>query len=580
LPQANNVQTVDLDDLNQPQVRTGTRASTAGPAAYKEGQVNLPNQGQVTTVDLDELSPQNTEPPASGEERFSTRLMKDLPGAAGQALLGAGQGLLHTATAPAAYAAGKLFPKAAAPKLAEREQITTPQNARAAIGRGVEQAGEFMLPGLGEERAAALVPEKLAPLARTGYQALTSGGINAAQGGSFGTGAVAGAGTGLLGEGMRAAAPEVAEKALGMRGTDRAFGKTPGRAILDETTGVRPETVAASAKERIGELTPELESKVDAASVRPNRVRGLLPAPPQEIPLGVHPRNPASRPMAFDAAVKPEEPMEPRSGNPLAPISDYPGINPHFLSGSEHPELSGRTPTAQGILIRPQQAPTGPPISPTVPNRVASLGPARGVLNEAAGKATSQNAEGLAGQIGGMQDFLGRRFNTGESIPENVTPRELLNLKRGFSEEHLNWSPDRRDAALSAGRRAYGALDTELDRAVPESAELNQRISSLIPTVRRGEAMARGEGATPRIMERIARPTGALTGAIGGGMLGRQQGGTSGMIEGAGLGLILPELMTSPTGRMVAARALNRPIPQWVLPAIRGGALQLDRGKQ
>jgi hypothetical protein len=256
-----------------------------------------------------------------------------------------------------------------------------------------------------------------------------------------------------------------------------------------------------------------------------------------------------------------------------SPRSTVPNLG--YLSGSEHPELSGRFKPPSGVLIRPQEAQEEAP--PFVPNASASLAPARSILSEALGKATAQNAEGLHGQIGGMQDFLSRRFGNGEPIPENVTPRDLLNLKRGFSEEHLGWNPDRRDAALSSGRRAYGALDSELDRAVPEAAGLNQRISSLVPTVRRGEAMARGEGATPRIMERIARPTGALTGAIGGGMFGYQHGGTTGAAEGAGLGLILPELMSSPTGRMILARGLNRPLPAFVLPAIRGGALQFDR---
>lgn len=474
MPPQSNAVTVSMDDLNQPQVRTGTRASAAGPAAYKEGQVSLPNQGQVTTVDLDELSPKQAESPV--DHSYSTELIKEIPWAAGQFGNGAARGLLHTATALPAYVASKIAPNS--PQLQERERMNEPENPVQSIGHGVEQAGEFMLPGLGEEKAVSLLPGKLAPLGRIGYQALTSGGVNAAQGGGFGTGAAAGALTGALGEGMRAAAPGVAEKALGMRGTDRAFGKTPGRAILDETSGVRPESVAASAKAKIGELTPQLESAVAAS-----------PA-------------------------------------------------------------------------------------------MASLKPARDVLSEAASRAASHNAEGLHGQIGNMAKTIGQRFDTGAPIPEILPPRELLDLKRGFSEENLNWNPDRRDAALSAGRRAYGALDKSLDQAVPKAAPLNQRISSLIPTMRRGEAMARAEGAGPRVMERIARPTGALTGAIGGGMLGYRQGGATGAAEGAGLGLILPELMTSPTGRMALARALNRPLPAFVLPAIRGGALQLDRGKK
>jgi hypothetical protein len=471
---AQNQQT---DPYAQYQVRTGTKASASGPPAYAEGQVNLPNEGQVSTVDpYDEYASAS-----APEERFSTRLAKDIGPAAGQVALGAGKGLLSTATALPAYLAQHIPGAAANPAtLQDRRDLITPANAEQSLGKGIEQTGEFMAPGLGEEKFSALLPEKAASAARIGYQALTGGGVNALQGGDFRTGAVAGGLTGLAGEGMRMVAPGVAEKALGMRGTDRAFGKTPGRTLLDETSGVRPETVAASAKAKINELNPQLEQ---AASASPN---------------------------------------------------------------------------------------------------LASLKPARDVLASAANKAASENAVGLHGQIGNMQATLARRPLDPliSAIPEQVSPRELLNLKRGFNEEHLNWTPDRRDAALSTGRRAYGALDTELDRAAPEAAGLNQRISSLIPTVRRAEAMARGEGANARIMERIARPTGALTGAMGGAMLGRQEGGTRGAFEGAGLGLILPELMSSPTGRMIAARSFNRPLPQYILPAIRGGALQLDRGNQ
>lgn len=461
------------------QIVTGANYSQSGPKPVNpEGVSNPPNQGQVLSETDDpyaHLAGQST-PPV--DHSYSTNFMKELPGALGQAAIGALKGAGSTAKNIGRMATLH------SPD-AEPTGILAPTNPMQGVGRTAEQAGEFMLPGLGEEKIGKLateipkIGEYAAPAARVAYNGLTSGGINAAQGGGFKTGAIAGTGTGLLGEGMRAAAPGIAEKALGMRGTDRAFGKTPGRTLLDETSGVRPETVAASAKAKIGQLTPRLEQHVDAI-----------------------------------------------------------------------------------------QAP------------MASLAPARTVLNDAGSKAISQNSPALYGQINNMENTLHQRFNTGQTIPQDVTPRDLLNLKRGFSEEHMNWNPDRRDAALSAGRRAYGALDSELDRTVPEAAGLNQRISSLIPTARRGEAIARGEGAAPRIMERIARPTGALTGAIGGGMMGYQHGGASGAAEGAGLGLILPELMSSPTGRMIAARGFNRPVPRYVLPAIRGAALQLDRGNQ
>src|SRR6185437_16144860 len=120
-------------------------------------------------------------------------------------------------------------------------------------------------------------------------QAVGSGAINKLQGGSFGTGALAGGIGGGIGEGVRSIAPRVAESALNIRKLDRAYGKgggSIGRAVLDETTGLSPGSVAESAQGRLNELNPQLESLANAASVRPSNLRGFLSAPPIEIPTG------------------------------------------------------------------------------------------------------------------------------------------------------------------------------------------------------------------------------------------------------------------------------------------------------
>lgn len=347
------------------------------------------------------------------------------------------------------------------------------------IGKGAEQVGEFMIPGGAEEAGAAklasLVPKlgKAAlPLAKIGTSALSSGLVNKAQGGEFGTGAAMGAGGQALGQGIKAAAPTIASSALGIPKAAKAFGKTPGEAIINETRGIRPETIAASAKERMGQLTPELES---AAS---------------------------------------------RSTTP------------------------------------------------------ASLTPARTAISDAATKAQTQNAAGLHGQLQGMGDTLNRRFDTGAQIPAQVSPRELLDLKRGFSDEHLRWNPETHDRALSAGRQAYGALDSELDRTVPEAAGLNQRISSLIPVAHRAESVSRNAPVMQKALGRFGAHTGALTmGGLGAGA-GYKEGGLPGAVAGGVTGVLAPELIASPEGQMIAARLANK--AGGLKPAI-GAALQLDR---
>jgi hypothetical protein len=97
--------------------------------------------------------------------------------------------------------------------------------------------------------------------------ALDSGALNKVQGGSFGTGAAAGGVGSALGSGLRAIAPKVAESALGIKRADRAFGKTPGEAIINETKGVRPSTIAASAKGTLSQLNPQLDAAAAASTI-------------------------------------------------------------------------------------------------------------------------------------------------------------------------------------------------------------------------------------------------------------------------------------------------------------------------
>lgn len=149
-----------------------------------------------------------------------------------------------------------------------------PEGTMQALGKGAEQAAEFLIPGAAEEKAVSAVPEIARPLARIGTSALSSGIVNKAQGGGFGAGAAAGGIGAGIGQAASKIAPQIAESAIGIRKGDRAFGKTPGQAILDETKGIRPETVASSAQGRISSLTPELEN---AAAASP-RMANLQPA--------------------------------------------------------------------------------------------------------------------------------------------------------------------------------------------------------------------------------------------------------------------------------------------------------------
>jgi hypothetical protein len=230
------------------------------------------------------------------------------------------------------------------------------------------------------------------------------------------------------------------------------------------------------------------------------------------------------------------------------------------------PEMSASAPHLSGFELKPA----------IEPNPVASLRGARGHVSDAMSRAAAQNAESLHGQLGQQADFLNRRFNTGEQIPENVTPRDLLNLKRGFSKEFLGrWNPETHGDTIATGRNAYHALDSELDRTVPEAAGLNQRISSLIPVVHRAESVSRNAPTISRALGRFGAHTGALTMGGLGAVEGGREHGIPGAIAGGLMGVLAPELIASPEGRMAIARAANS---ARTLRPLTGAALQLTRG--
>lgn len=454
------------------------------------------------------------------------------------------------------------------------QELLTPHGTAQKVGKGIEQTGEFLLPGLGEEAATADLAKaapKLAPLGRIGYQALTSGAVNKLQGGSFGVGAATGAGGGIVGEGMRAIAPHIAGSALNIRKLDRAYGRAPGQAILDETKGFSPEKVAESAQSRLNDLMPKLESVVDKASAKPSPVRGILPPPPTELLTG----DPIDPDVAGELIPAAKMPVQNVAVRPEASyVSVLPRNDAFMTSGTR--EAADLPRSGPGVLLRrPNLEPFDPPA--TVPNRSASLRPARDAVNDAISTATRQNAGGTVGQLTPLRNFLTTRFDTGEEIPEMVTPRQLLDLKRGLNEDYVgSWNPETKPGVTSTARRAYGAMARELHDVVPESAELDKRASSLIPVVKRGESTALNAPMSQRVMHRIGAHTGALTGATLGSIAGYREGGGEGAVIGGIGGLVLPELIANPTTEMMWARGLNG--GRRLVPRLASGAvLQADR---
>lgn len=114
----------------------------------------------------------------------------------------------------------------------------------------------------------------------------------------------------------------------------------------EQAGGANPKVMRRLVK-RVGETG---ETGFEKPLVKTPAIRGLLEAPERDVPLDKGVNRGSTRGGLFNAEVNPEYPYAPRSGNPAAPISDYPAANPHYLSGSEHPELAGRFAPPKGVL--------------------------------------------------------------------------------------------------------------------------------------------------------------------------------------------------------------------------------------
>ena len=354
----------------------------------------------------------------------------------------------------------------------------------------------------------------------------------------------------IAGRAGSALAPRLAETAQGIGAKQRGFSRTPGTAILEETRGIQPSTVAASGKAKMAELNPQLEA---AAAKVTQPVASLAPARniiDQHMAQAVRQNaqqihgqlEPMRAHLTTDFKPAPMEKTFPAGTFSIKP-SEIPGAgkNADLFGGKWDTEDLRRISDYADQL---KQGSKPPPILLQA-NPDKTLGVQDGFHRLAAAK--------QAGDVPLDAEFRGpNRTITvpgNPEIPENVTPSRLLDLKRGFGQEHASFNPDIHEAVNSTGKRAYGALDSELDRTVPEAAGLNQRMSSLIPAIQRAEATARQADLPQRIAQRVGARTGALTGMVAGAHFGG--------VPGALLGLIGPELAADPAAQMIAARTLH-----------------------
>ena len=193
---------------------------------------------------------------------------------------GAGKGLLHTISGTDQWARDHLpafltnsnmgFGPPA--NLEHVNAMATPQNTQQKIGYGAEQVGEFLAPSAIEKAGAVGLAKVLpwagklaSPIAKTAMSALSSGAVNAAQGGSPVIGAVTGAGGSIIGQTLKAVSPTLTGIAQGLKPQD--YQRT-GSAILNETSGVFPSQIRSSARGVLKELNPQLNAVADASTAQ------------------------------------------------------------------------------------------------------------------------------------------------------------------------------------------------------------------------------------------------------------------------------------------------------------------------
>lgn len=298
---------------------------------------------------------------------------------------------------------------------------------------------------------------------------------------------------GKLGGVLSKAAAPLAENALGIRGTTKAYGATPGKAILEETKGLTPSKIESSARQRIGELGNELESRA-ATTNTPGSLKPVRRVVSRDINQAAS-RNSISTP------------------NELAPLQRFlTEPTPEFRGNVEYPTGAHTPITYQ----QPQSNVLGPNGQPILgsPRVIPGASPA-------------------------------------PVVAEEQPASTLLGMRRQLNTDFVrNWNPAvSTKGALGTARRAYGALGGELDRIVPGGSGLDQRISSLIPVADRARLVDLNEGTVGRMLGRATARTGSLVAPL----FGFHAGGARGLAEV----LAGQEMLSSPTFKMGLARALN-----------------------
>jgi hypothetical protein len=210
--------------------------------------------------------------------------------------------------------------------------------------------------------------------------------------------------------------------------------------------------------------------------------------------------------------------------------------------------------------------------------RTVSLQPARDIVGNEVAQATTKNAPSYIRDVNKVGDQLATQYNEAGApnglMPQIVSPSKARALKQGIGLNIGSWNPESQASIAPLQKRVYGSLDAGYNAAVPGSGAIDQTLSNLIPAKQAAWNVSYTPGIARNIFEKMARPTGALTGAVAGYQEGKQSDIPGGAAIGGLIGLAGGNFITSPTGEMAVARMLRSPAAV-ALP--KGIAAQFNR---
>jgi hypothetical protein len=188
--------------------------------------------------------------------------------------------------------------------------------------------------------------------------------------------------------------------------------------------------------------------------------------------------------------------------------------------------------------------------------------PARQEAAAAVNDAVQKNAPNYIKDAGKVSDQLTHQYDATGSVvgnlPADVQPLRARNLRQGVDLTIGNWNPENAGIGEGLRKRIYGKITDGIHSAVPGSAEHDAAMTQMIPAKQAAWNTSFTPGITRNVVERVARPTGALVGSIAGGTAGYKEGGLPGAVAGGTAGLLLGPLATGPTGLMIGARLADR----------------------